>query len=945
MNTAPVPFIGPYQIIKSIAKGGMGEVFLAYDTTCKRKIALKRIRSDLEQHPQIHRRFLKEVFITCQLTHPGIIPIYMIHQEANSIYYTMPFVEGETLKHILRRTKIQEKKGESLDHLGGSIPALIRVFVTICQATSYAHSKGILHRDLKPENVIIGKYGEVLILDWGLAKITGNSDTEELPEGSINEGQSSHDITKTGKVVGTISYIAPEIALGHPATVQTDIYALGTILYQLLTLTNPFRRGKTIAELKKTIAKEEFIDPCLVSPYRDIPRILSRIAEKCLSHNLSERYQSVNELIHDLEIYLEGRSEWFLLTQLNVENKEDWEFQENILLADQMAITQISNEAAWVSLMISRSSFLGNTKLEVDICLGDNSSGIGFLISAPEASDRLHINEGYCLWIGSEKNKSTKLLRSNVEVLNATECFLKPHLWYRLRIEKIEQTLHIYINDLPQFSYIAHLPLVGTHIGLLSRDADFETSPISISVGSLNITQSCLAVPDSFLAHRYYSEALNEYRRIAYSFPDRLEGRDALFRAGLTILEQAKKKPEQIELFDLALEEFEKLHDTPGAPLEYLGKALVYQSLGDYKEEIKCFELASRRYSKHPLLHILQEQIIVRMHEISRNQRLVAYHFILLSVRHLPLSTTDIHTRRLFNNLNQNWETLPFVEVLPFKEREVAHLHIGVQLAFWLAKPFSLYELIEDLLKNQPKSGVEIKNALFCLIELGCWSYIERITPLLKEKLASSLPTTLKWIQNNLRLHKLELNELSQELFNSPKSTIDFQELRSLIYWMDQALDQNQPWFIYSGLEHLDHCELSFEQQLQVNIRLIWAYLLDRNWKCAENILYAYPLEMINIESSLLYFLYGCWLQGTEETDVSTVHFSGILPTSYPRSCTLAAHYIANILNPSWSERAFLWEKRQLYRQLTLYYHCSGDPSKKEQFQNLYQQQFIDVDS
>ena len=148
-----------YQILENIGKGGMGEVFLAFDTLCGRRIALKRIRSDLLEHPHIRHRFLKEAHITCQLTHPAIIPIYSIQAIQLSAYYTMPFVEGETLKQIIRKTSQQEKKGEKLDHIGGSIPALMRVFITICQAVAYAHVKGVLHRDLKPENIIVGKYG------------------------------------------------------------------------------------------------------------------------------------------------------------------------------------------------------------------------------------------------------------------------------------------------------------------------------------------------------------------------------------------------------------------------------------------------------------------------------------------------------------------------------------------------------------------------------------------------------------------------------------------------------------------------------------------------------------------------------------------------------------------------------------------------------------------
>ena len=178
--------IGPYQVLKEIGKGGMGEVYSAFDTTCGRRIALKRIRSDLLEHVQMHNRFLKEARITSQLTHPSIIPIYAIQSQDHHSYYTMPFVEGETLKQILRKARLREKQGEKPEDIGGSIPALVRIFLNVCQAIAYAHSKSVLHRDIKPENIIVGQYGEVLILDWGLAKLirssAGDEEDETQPE-------------------------------------------------------------------------------------------------------------------------------------------------------------------------------------------------------------------------------------------------------------------------------------------------------------------------------------------------------------------------------------------------------------------------------------------------------------------------------------------------------------------------------------------------------------------------------------------------------------------------------------------------------------------------------------------------------------------------------------------------------------------------------------------
>jgi len=693
-----------YQLIESIGKGGMGEVYLAFDMACGRRIALKKIRSDLLDHPQIRHRFLKEAHITCQLTHPAIIPIYSIQAAQLSAYYTMPFVEGETLKQVIRKTSLQEKKGEKLDHIGGSIPALMRIFITICQAVAYAHAKGVLHRDLKPENIIIGTYGEVLILDWGLAKYINpipHSEEEKPLSPSIPQPQNAA-MTRLGKVVGTVAYMAPERALGQPATIQTDIYALGVILYQLLSLKSPFKRG-TLREFRKNIAKEEWIDPVLAAPYRDVPRMLARMTKKCLNHDPQERYDSVDQLIYDLENYIEGRSEWFHFAELHVKNKIDWEFQEHVLIAEHLAITRSAEESEWVNLMISRQSFTGNIRIETSVRLGELGYGIGILLSVPETSERKTITDGYCLWLGSDQHRSTKLSRSNVEVMQAPDIFLKKGQWIRIRVEKIEKTIHLYLDDVLQFSYIAHLPIIGTHVGLLSRDVDFEIEPLQIYVGSLNLTINCLAVPDAFLAHRDFDQALSEYRRIAYSFADRAEGREAIFRAGLTFIEQAKGANDKDILLDLALQEFEKLHATPGGPLEYLGKALVYQTVNENEEEIKCFDIAYRRYPKHPLLPVLQEQILSRMHEVSRQNRIATYRFILLSVHHLPSSGIDTHTRRLFASLQKYWEPLPFIEEQSPKIASPYYMcRFAISLAFWLAKPYVLSEIIDDLIAKPP---------------------------------------------------------------------------------------------------------------------------------------------------------------------------------------------------------------------------------------------------
>jgi eukaryotic-like serine/threonine-protein kinase len=151
--------IGPYQVIGTIGKGGMGHVYLAFDPESGRRIAIKKIRQDYQEYPQVHERFLKEAKIASQLTHPSIIPIYSIHKDEKEIYYTMPYIQGETLKEVLKKARAKKQ----------AIPAFIRILISISQAIAYAHSNQVLHRDIKPENIIIGNFGEVMILDWGLA--------------------------------------------------------------------------------------------------------------------------------------------------------------------------------------------------------------------------------------------------------------------------------------------------------------------------------------------------------------------------------------------------------------------------------------------------------------------------------------------------------------------------------------------------------------------------------------------------------------------------------------------------------------------------------------------------------------------------------------------------------------------------------------------------------
>lgn len=943
--------IGSYQILHKIGQGGMGEVFLAYDTTCGRRIALKRIRSDLLSHQQMHRRFLKEARITSQLTHPAIIPIYSIHDDENLVYYTMPYVEGKTLKQILRNARSREKEGNKSEQHEGSITSLIRIFLSVCQAVGYAHSKGVLHRDLKPENVIVGKYGEVLILDWGLAKLIHkeghHEKQEEFEEEIPNETKSHHPfhaLTNLGKVVGTVPYMAPERALGGIATTLTDIYSLGVILYQILTLRYPFFR-KNLKEFRKTMHQEVLNDPSSVAPHRDVPRVLAQMAMKCLAVDPTHRYQQVDQFLHDLESYIEGRAEWFLAAELAIDRKKDWEFQENVLIAEHMAITRSMDVSDWVSLMISKASFDEPIKIEVDIKLGENAHGLGFLLSVPESAERVQINDGYTLWISSDLNNATKLLRSTVEVFHSSDVVLRRNEWYTIKIEKIDRHIHFYLNGHLQFSYLGLLPVVGTHIGLLSRDADFKLNPIRVFVGGQNIMVKCLAVPDAFLAHKDYATALSEYRRIGSSFPGRAEGREALFRAGITLLEQAKASAggEQALLYEQAFEEFQKLHGTPGAPFEYLGKALIYQSLNEPEEELKCYELALRRYPGHPLLDMLKEHILYRMHESSRYDRYLTYYYILLVTRHLSEKTSTPPVKKLLQSLERHWELLYFIEEDPECENNInlRNLNFSIQLAFWLAKPLILLEIANSLQSVAGDTTIAFGNLLFCLIELGAWKTAEKKIEELEfgSKIAGSLEVALKANREGTHV-------ALETILKANYAQLSKDNERAILYLMEKALDEGDVQLMKSIAEHFSGNNFSSTFVIQIECYKIWALLQNNEWDAAGEMLRKYTLEELTHEISLLHYLYGCWLYIAEGTEIASIHFSSVLETTYPRSWTLFSHYYNRFKGEGKQELsdAFFWEKRQFYRQASLFYHCIGNGFEANRYKELVKSTFIDVE-
>ncbi len=891
-NDAIPEKIGEYKIIKRLGLGGMGEVFLAIDKLCNRKVAIKCIRNDLIKHETIKRRFLKEAKITATLYHPSIIPVYSIHQSDNELYYVMPYVEGETLKTILRKVSSNDKS------YNFSINFAMRIFNNICQAISYCHSMNIIHRDIKPENILIGNFGQVLIFDLGLAGYVNESEVN-FKEIHITENKNPN-LTRPGKVIGTLSYMSPERMDGKEPNVSTDIYSLGVILYQLLTLKMPFRRT-TVKEYKKLREFEVFIEAFEAAPYLDIPMQLSEVAKKCLSYNPKDRYANMSELLIDLEKYNSGLPEWVFAGNLDINNLDDWKLQENILVSKLIAITQSTEIMQWYMIMISKKSFSGNKKIEVLIRLKKESEGVGFLLNIPHQKEQDGLDGGYLIFLGSKKHPGIILHRSHVSVRDISDAYLDDDQLYYIEIEKLDQKLRLSVDGKIVLEYVDPLPIVGTYVGLLCQDMEFTIETFRVLVGSQNAIVGCLSIPDAFLSSKNFTEALNEYERISKSFPGRVEGREALFRSGITLIEMAKvNENDQIKesLLEKALNKFQLLHQTSSEPLEYIGKSLVYKVKNDLEEEFKCLELGIRKFSNHPLVNLIEERIIFRLHESAKNDRAGVYNFALITLRHLQQRLSCRETHALIHNLYKNSEKLYMIEPpKKFPDLKTMYKHMAIELAFWINKPLILKEI---LLTEENPFLIENINYLLAVITKS----------------------------------KLNLPSISQYL-KTLKHTPSSYDLRPVFFHINLQLTVKDASKLTKIFKKLNTLKLDKESKKLIDVFHIWKLLLNKEYKLANDLLNKHSKEGNENCTSPFFMLMGAYIAANYGIANALSHFEKSIDYSFPPLYSILASSLkwSEKFKENWLENAFFWEKITLYRHSILFYHSLNDKIKVDEFE------------
>lgn len=530
-----------------LGKGGTSRVFAAFDHDLERELAIKVVpRSDTDVTDQLAR----EARITAKLSHPNVPPIFDVGTVGDDFFLALPLIRGRSLRYRIRQA-LRAKEYSAL-------PAqeLVQVLLKVCDALSYAHARGIIHKDIKPDNIMVGEYGEVMVVDWGSAAVDG-----EPPDPRV--------------AVGTPAYMAPEQALGRRLDLRADVFALGATLFHALLLRKPVKSFAIEETIARRIAGE--FDPPTSEELIGRPRALVAIAQRAMSFNPNERYQHVGAMAEALRAYLAGGDSWsepildetFQLDRWSETwhpsssagfdrrrlHEEDWSRRSTPPsyrreVAPEHLATPTRDYVEWclesategAALVVYSEVF--NPRISIDYEGTMLRAAPPGEITVVWTEDEVLRDDGSCrlpalgsrtyaFRVGAMRNHVAGIF-SGLDTPLVTRAFhLHPGRPYRIRIEIDGEYLRLFIDDEPVAEHRVRASLGRGRFGLLATNEGKRFARVRVRERGTPGTVSALAIGDAFYARGLFSEALEEYERVALDPGDTSTSARLLYKRGL----------------------------------------------------------------------------------------------------------------------------------------------------------------------------------------------------------------------------------------------------------------------------------------------------------------------------------------------------------------------------------------------------------------------------
>ncbi|OGV84702.1 MAG: hypothetical protein A3K19_00850 [Lentisphaerae bacterium RIFOXYB12_FULL_65_16] len=587
----------------------MGTVYLCNDPDLQRPVAIKVLsprKQDASRAP-LRLRFLREALTTAELQHPGVPPVYDVRQQANGqIYYVMKPIEGKPFNDILRdlRSNVSQVREEF------DLFRLVGILRRVCQTVQYAHSKGYIHRDIKPSNIFVGDYGEVYVIDWGLTKAVRD---KEKDEGTLGADEKPHDgdvatpagdstltrtmplggvhrapdgaidvtvpLTLQGDVLGTVHYMPPEQASGKIRSLgpQADIYALGVILYEILTFELPIQ-GANFKEVLDKKLKGEIIPPELRAASREIPPELSAIAMQSMDPNPDERFKSVKEFSEALEFWMEGKSQFRNATRPTI-SKEDFvalprEARKGWKITREAITTLPLTAGGPAGYLLLAKEFIGDIRFSMNVIAYPVEEGrnriaeFALVVSANAPKPWRGLMDAYTIHLAANGNTRAVISRKDAEVVSNEYLVLEPRRRYRLMLERTGNEIRVLLNRQVILFYHDRNPLSGLSLGFRHVGANIAYSNIRVQSKGLPTRIPSIEVPEALLQEGCFEGAMKRFLAIAVAHKDRYEGAWARYRAGIASYQLTHDRKEAVRIWA-------PLRKGPYALFESLGRAWI----------------------------------------------------------------------------------------------------------------------------------------------------------------------------------------------------------------------------------------------------------------------------------------------------------------------------------------------------------------------------------